>query len=197
MPGQKSEQEAAIARASIAPQYQAALTARAYTPLPKEQVHGDALVAELIAQCAAAAGGDLSRGETMLVAQAHALDAIFGECARRARSNMGEYPQTADMYLRQALRAQSNCRATWETLANLKNPPNATFVRQANIANGPQQVNNGAPLARAEETTNEPSKLLEESHGERLDTRAAGASGGANPDLEAVATSNRTKNSGR
>jgi len=99
----ESEQEAAIARASIAPQYQAALTARAYTPLPKEQVHGDALVAELIAQCAAAAGGDLSRGETMLVAQAHALDAIFGECARRARSNMGEYPQTADMYLRQAL----------------------------------------------------------------------------------------------
>jgi len=89
----ESEQEAAIARASIAPQYQAALTARAYTPLPKEQVHGDALVAELIAQCAAAAGGDLSRGETMLVAQAHALDAIFGECARRARSNMGESPR--------------------------------------------------------------------------------------------------------
>jgi len=55
----------------------------------------------------------------MLVAQAHALDATFGERAGRASSNMGEYPQRADMNLRQALRAQANCCA----------------IRRANIGN--------------------------------------------------------------
>ena len=34
--------------------------------------------------------------------------------------------------------------ATLETLANIKNPP-TVIARQANIAHGPQQVNNGAP----------------------------------------------------
>ena len=44
--------------------------------------------------------------------------------------------------MRMALKAQSQCRATLETLATIKNPP-AVFARQANIAQGPQQVNNG------------------------------------------------------
>jgi hypothetical protein len=43
-------------------------------------------------------------------------------------------------------RAGHQCRATVETLALSKNPP--VFARQANIAHGPQQVNNEAALAR-------------------------------------------------
>jgi hypothetical protein len=42
--------------------------------------------------------------------------------------------------MRMALKAQSQCRQTLETLATIKNPP-VVFARQANIAQGPQQVN--------------------------------------------------------
>jgi hypothetical protein len=37
--------------------------------------------------------------------------------------------------------AQSQCRAT---LATIKHPPVMGYVRQANIAHGPQQVNNAS-----------------------------------------------------
>jgi hypothetical protein len=95
----------------------------------------------------------------MLIAQAHSLDAIFGCLARRAAMNLGEYPAAVEMYLKLALRAQNQCRATAETLAMIKNPPNVSFVGQANIANGPQQVNNNVPRACAREMQNKQSKL--------------------------------------
>ena len=40
------------------------------------------------------------------------------------------------------MRAQGQCRATLQTLGELKNPRQVAFVKQANIANGYQQVNN-------------------------------------------------------
>ena len=49
----------------------------------------DALIAELRLQCDKVNEGDLQRAEAMLMAQAHTLDAIFGNCARRAALNMG------------------------------------------------------------------------------------------------------------
>jgi len=48
---------------------------------------------------------------------------------------MGEYVDAADTDMRLALRAQSQCRATLETLAAIKNPP-VVFANQANIAHG-------------------------------------------------------------
>jgi hypothetical protein len=75
----------------------------------------------------------------MLTAQAHTLDAIFNSLAQRAALNMGEYIQACETYLKLALRAQSQCRTTWEALATIKNPPVMGYVRQANIAHGPQQ----------------------------------------------------------
>ena len=42
-----------------------------------------------------------------------------------------------DTYLKVALRAQSQCRATWEALGTIQNPPVMGYVRQANIAHGP------------------------------------------------------------
>lgn len=39
----------------------------------------------------------------------------------------------------------SKLRAPRETLAAIKNPAPVTFVRQANVAHGPQQVNNDPP----------------------------------------------------
>jgi len=43
-----------------------------------------------------------------------------------------------DRYLKLALRAQSQGRSTWDALATIKRPPVMGYVRQANIANGPQ-----------------------------------------------------------
>jgi hypothetical protein len=137
--------------------------------------------------------GDLSSAEVMLLAQASALNAMFGELARRAAANMGEYLQAMEVYLRLALKAQNQSRATLETLAAIKNPP-VLYARQANIANGPQQVNNAPPAAtgaaRAGESEIPPSKLLEGQHAERLDAGAPHTTGAANQELEAMAPIN-------
>jgi len=84
--------------------------------------------------------GVLERAEAMLTSQAHTLDAIFNNLARRAVN--AEYMDHLDRYLKLALRAQSQCRATWESLITIKHPPVAGYVKQANIVHGPQQVNN-------------------------------------------------------
>ncbi len=134
--------------------------------------------------------GDLTEAEVTLMAQAVALDAIFTELARRAGANMGGYMNATETYLRLAFKAQSQCRATLETLAEIKNPRAVAFVRQANIAHGPQQVNNataaGESLARGGKSAIQANEQLGVSHGERLDTSAQGATSAANPELVPV-----------
>jgi len=193
------EAEAAtLARVAVAPEVQAAMIVRAYTGVPKDDLTMDALIGELAKQGVAGSAGDLAQGERMLVAQAHALDAIFGECARRARANMGEYTQTAELYLRVGLRAQSQCRATWETLAAIKNPSPVAFVRQANFAAGPQQVNNGVSVSsRAREQAMTPNKLLEADNDTRMDTRTTSAAGESDQALAAMGTLDRPEDCGR
>ena len=98
-----------------------------------------------------------------------------------------------DRYLRLALKAQSQCRATLETLATIKNPP-VIYAKQANIANGPQQVNNGSlPASVGGETSIEPNKLLEQQHGERLDTGTQSAAIGADKAMATVGTIERAE----
>ncbi len=74
------------------------------------------------------------------------------------------------------------------------------YVRQANIAHGPQQVNNAASTAsdpsRPRENADLKSKLLEKNSGERLDFGAAGASGRANPAMAPLGKGDGTKDSG-
>jgi hypothetical protein len=82
--------------------------------------------------------GDLGRVERMLTAQAITMDAMFNTLAYRA--NRQEYIKSMESYLRLALKAQAQCRATAEALALLKNPQ--PYIKQANIAQGHQQVNN-------------------------------------------------------
>ena len=91
--------------------------------------------------------GDLKQAEAMLISQAVALESIFAEMARRANNNLGKNLDIAERYMRMSLKAQNQCRATLETLAELKSPT-TVFAKQANIANGPQQVNNVAMLHR-------------------------------------------------
>jgi hypothetical protein len=146
---------------------------------------------------------DLAGGEQTLIAQSVSLNAIYGELARRASLNMGEYPDAFERYLRLALKAQAQCRATLETLAAIKNP-SVVFAKQANIAHGPQQVNNGIlsgpngepmKLPAHVETGNEQSKLLEDGRdgGTYLDSGTAAAAARGGSKVETVGAFNRTK----
>lgn len=198
---QEGETEAgALARTLASPAINAGATTMEFHPLRKM---GDlnAVIQEVEKQAAAVVGGDLARAETMLVAQAHTLDTLFNSLAMLSAKCMGGTNlQAADTYMRLALRAQSQCRTTWEALAEIKNPTRPTFIKQQNVAQN-QQVNNG-PItgnpasvpARTEEKDITPTnELLEASHGERLDFGAASAAGRANSDLATVGTVNGTK----
>jgi hypothetical protein len=145
------------------------------------------LLATLREQGEAVNAGNLAQPEAMLMNQATALQTLFARLAERGMSCTDAVPFEINMRI--ALRAQSQCRATLETLATIKNPSSVAFVRQANIAHGPQQVNNENSTRthpRPRENEIAPSKLLEAEHGERLDTGTASAAGAANQELEGM-----------
>lgn len=185
------DKAAEFAHTVIAPTVRGAVTIESFS-----KAYGDtdlqSLIDELGTQCKRVRDGDLARAENLLTTQAHTLDAIFNELARRAALNMGEYINATDRYLRLALKAQSQCRATLETLATIKNPP-VIYAKQANIANGPQQVNNGQSAPACEKTVIEQNELLEHQHGKRLDTGTTGAAIGADKELETVGAINRAE----
>lgn len=144
--------------------------------------------------------GGTDQADSLLTAQAVSLNQIFIELARRSALNMGEYPKAAETYLRLALKAQSQCRTTLESLAEIRNPRPVAFVKQANIAHGHQQVNNGDAACQAEynpmraEVENGQSKLLEETANvTRLDTRAQGKTGSGDTPLEALGAVHRSR----
>lgn len=56
--------------------------------------------------------GEKSLASDILAAQAVALDTMFIELARRSAANMGHYIEASERYMRLALKAQANCRAT-------------------------------------------------------------------------------------
>ena len=194
-PKEKSEARA-LAEVGIDPAAHAASTVQRFS----KGTFGELAITESYAalrdDIAKVRKGDMSGPEATLVAQAAALNAIFTEMARRSALNMGEYIKASESYMRLALKAQAQCRATIETLAAIKNPP-VVFARQANISNGPQQVNNHAPPSRAEETTTAPNEQLETEHGKRLDGGAAGAAIGCDTALEAMGAGNRAGHAGR
>jgi hypothetical protein len=148
--------------------------------------------------------GDMGRAESILINQANTLDVIFNALAKRAGSNVGKYQDTAERYLRMALKAQSQCRTTLETLAEIKAPRSVSFIKQQNIAEQ-QQINNGPTVngaaghARAHEKKTEvpPNELLELQHGERMDGGTTRAAIGTDSHLEAVDQKLRPKNRGR
>ena len=135
----------------------------------------------------------------MLVAQAHTLDMIFNTLARRA--NGQEHLKNWETFMRLALKAQSQCRTTIETLAAIKNPAPVAFVRQANIAAGPQQVNNGIAVketirasAHAREIETTQSKLTEVANELRPDTGASALAGPADREMATVGEIDGTEN---
>ncbi|WP_273454941.1 hypothetical protein [Nevskia ramosa] len=146
--------------------------------------------------------GNLIAVELMLFNQAQALQGIFTSLARRAALNAGEYLNATDTYLRLALKAQAQCRATLETLAEIKNPQPTAFIRQQNIAAN-QQVNNGtAPPAaspganarvRAEDSDNPANKLSAVTYeqGQQLDFPTSTAASGSHPAMATLDAGHR------
>ena len=186
----------AVARSLMGPTVQAASTIQTFE---KSDFELQGFIDELSAQVDAVQSRDMGRSEAVLITQAHTLNELFNTLARRAAANMGEYMNAAETYLRLALKAQSQCRATLETLSTIMNPP-VVYARQANIAHN-QQVNNEAiPRGRSprtRENENPQNKLLEEKDAERLDPRATEAAGKADPDLATLGSVDRAKVSRR
>lgn len=189
------EKSEALAKMTLRPSVNAAAVMVSYgKPLGIEEDDIGALVDRLGHDVKDVWAGDMKRAEAMLFGQAHALQAIFMNLARRASTQ--EYMKNWEAFLRMALKAQNQCRMTLETLATIKNPP-VVIARQANINNGgQQQVNNGTapdghPPAHAANMQAAPTGLLEQQHGEWMDPGAAGTAGGVDPHLAPVGAVHR------
>lgn len=148
------------------------------------------LVSEMRKAGDEAVAGDLGRVERMLANQMLTLDHLFNNLAQR--SGRQDTFKGIEVLMRLALKAQAQARATAETLSVIKNP--MPYIKQANIAHGHQQVNNGQQATGAGNFQSEPNKLLEADHGERLDIGAQAAASRGNQALEAVGAVHRASN---
>ena len=159
-----------------------------------EQLDTPALIEALRQQTKTVHKGDLGAAEAMLMNQATALQSLFVRLAETGlQASLLRQQETA---LRLALKAQSQCRATLETLANIKNPP-VVYAKQANVTTGPQQINNGpqaVPTGTREKVFQE-NKLKELEHEAQqwLDTGTTSAAGGTHQGAKALAAVHRPK----
>lgn len=142
-------------------------------------------------QAGAVQDGNMSQVEAMLNNQAIALQSLFVRLVERGMSQ--STMPNLEAFMKLALRAQNQCRATLETLATIKNPP-VVFARQANFANGPQQVNNDKEAPRAREDKIEQTQLLEAAPDERLDFGKTATAGENDQAMATVGAINRATN---
>jgi hypothetical protein len=192
----------ALATLAVDPSANAALVMSGYCKdLGIRAVDLNALTEALGQATSAMWAGDMKHAEAMLLAQAHALQAMFMKLSVRASEQ--ELIKHGEPYLRMALKAQNQCRMTLETLGALKKPP-VVVAQQTNINHGgQQQVNIGtAPagrpgLARAAKGESAPNELLEQRDDKWLDPGAQSATGGADPLLAAVGEGDRTPDARR
>jgi len=216
----RKEQMTKKAKFGLAPFYNNGHTSAKFTQDDEgEALDGTQCAIVLAKKCEAVRKGNLNSLEDALTSQATTLDCIFNSLARKAAVHLDNkelfehiatnedgkrhkgYPhlEAADKLLRLALKAQSQCAKTLETLALIKNPTSIAFVRQANIGQA-VQVNNGVPASSTPahvenaQVLNQTSELLEVQHGERLDGGTAQASIGVNQNMETVGTVNGSKN---
>jgi len=178
--------------AFLKPEVQGAMVAYSYGRSEFPGMDLNRLITDLEGANKTIAGGNLQTVEAMLFSQANALSAVFVTLARKA--NGIESLEQHETLMRLAFKAQAQCRATLETLAEIKNPPQVAFVKQANYAAGHQQVNNGmtqpALPVRAEGNGSLPNKQLEHHRGERLDLGTAETAGRADQAMETVGALN-------
>lgn len=184
---QPLSREVLIAKAATRPNLLAANTISHFN-----QVLGNVglmeMADELNTQISRIQKGDLGGAEETLAAQAIVLDTLFNTLAVKALQAPGLDMQA--IILKLSLQSQRQCCQTIEALSAIKNPPTVTVVRQTNIGQA-VQVNNGK-TDKVPQTDLE-NELLEETDGQRLDTRAASATSGADQNMETLATLDRPK----
>lgn len=137
--------------------------------------------------------GDMARIEMMLANQVILMDTLAANLLCRA--SQCETMKNMETYMRLALKAQAQSRATAESLSAIKNPP-VVYAKQANIAGGHQQINSIVCMpehsdARTGEHTLVPNKVLEVSDGERLEFGEKTAAGRGHQEMEAMDSINR------
>lgn len=178
---------------AASPSLNAALTMQAFD---KHSIDILDMRDELDEHAEAIHSGDTRRIEAMLINQATTLQNMFTNLT--IKGMVQSHMPNMEGFMRLALRAQSQCRATLETLATIKAPP-VVFAKQANIAHGHQQVNNTpahAPVP-AIKNQNEHNELLEATEHERLDTRTKSQASGIDSPVEAVGTQHGRTNTRR
>ena len=188
-------QAQALAGVSLLPAFHAATVIDTYQAnLIGEGVEMTALVEALQESTDKTKAGDLSTLEAMLLGQASALQTIFSSLAKRAQQQ--EYQKHLEAFLGLALKAQAQSRATISALVELKYPRHALFVKQANIAQGHQQVNNGQVPTQEDSSTERgesPKDLFAEQfkskHNELLEDVAYGS-----PQMDSRTTPATTRN---
>ena len=163
----------------------------------------DACVRTLRVSAKKVSDGDNSGLEGMLSTQAIALNTIFTSLATRAiLSDLMPHMET---FMGFALKAQNQCRASIDTLAQIKNPRQTVITKQANISTGPQQVNNTLnqitePESKIPENSEtSQNKLLSHEQAERpyMDTGAASKASEDNSAMATMDTVNRASNRSR
>jgi hypothetical protein len=189
-PGQTDDQFKA--KQFLRPTLRSAITVLQCDYASLKDIDIKALMDELGSQVSQVSKGDLGRGEAMLTAQAHTLDALFHKLTQKALS--ADYTNQLETYMRLALKAQNQTRTTWEAISRIQNPT-VNYVKQANIAHN-QQINNGKPESVSEKPIS-PNKLLEEEDYERLDGGAKAPPIGVDQELETVGAVHRSSNGGR
>jgi hypothetical protein len=181
----------AKARAALSPEYHAAESIfQLGQILSTRDVDLTKLAERLEYQSQELSKGDLGQAESMLAAHAYTLNALFHNLLRRSALNWENDFSVIEKLIKLAMKAQSQCRTTLDTLASMKKPP-PELIRQTNIAHGHQQVNN-FPENRDGEN-----ELLEEKDGERLDTGTPPEAVRVDPDLATVDEQHRTTNGRR
>jgi hypothetical protein len=202
---QQLKEEMESAEVLLKPHIQAARTIHGYFE-EKTSSKAMPLVAALMKK--QVQGEPLLDKETMLSAQALSLEAIFNHLAQKAAGVpviSSKQLHIVDNLLRLGLKAQSQCRATLETLHQIQNPFNGTVIKQQNVAYQ-QQVNNGVEpnpslllkkktvpgSHKTKKIKNPTNELLEaQDEKQRLDTGTPIKTSTAHSTLETLETVNR------
>ena len=178
----------ALARTMLQPQVQAGVSLSLLAKGTFDEAGFGELVVALEDTTGAIKEGNLYRLEETLSAQATVLDAIFNHLVQRAVNNLGHYVDTVETYMKLALRAQSQCRATVDSLAQLKKP-STEVIRQTNIGYN-QQINNRLGKTQSKLSS-------EEIDGERMDPETPQEAVRGDQEMETVGAKHRPKNAGR
>lgn len=176
-PMDKAERQKALTAAMMNPATtHGAIAHGLLKPIAGGDLDQSEITVKLHRQLKAVRAGELDSVNNMLAAQAFSLDALYAEMMRRAVLNLGQYPDAVERYMRLALKAQAQSRATLEALAKLHQPREQT-VRHVHVDNRGGQ----AVIAETIQTGGQNGNAVGQSHA----TGAAGI-GAALPRPDAI-----------